>query len=195
MREASHPYSPLGTVSPGSVRALAFSWGLAESTFFFLVPDVLLTRLALTDFRRALVGCAYALAGALLGGTALWFAARNGGTQFLLNAFDWVPGISRVQIVRTAQALDAQGLLAMATGALAGQPYKLFAVHSGAQDISLGAFLAVSAVARLARFTLTASIAWLAGRMLRHLSDASKLRLHFYFWLIFYSCYFVLMRT
>eukprot|EP01041_Mallomonas_annulata_P025638 gene25638-46720_t len=35
-------------------------------------------------------------------------------------------------------------------------------------------------------------LAWLVGRVLRHLPEASRLRLHLYCWLIFYSCYFVL---
>ena len=50
-----------------------------------------------------------------------------------------------------------------------------------------------AAVARFVRFTLTATVAWLAGRVLRHLPEASRLRLHLYCWLIFYSCYFVVM--
>ncbi len=194
MRDASHPYSPPGPAHVFSANVLAFVWGLAESTVFFIVPDVLLTRLALSDFRRACVAGLWAATGALFGGTALWFAARHDAAQFFLNAFDWLPGISRGLIVRTAQALDAHGLTAVATGALSGQPYKLYAVHAGAQDIPLTGFLIVSAVARFARFTLTTTVAWLAGRVLRHLPEASRLRLHLYAWLIFYSCYFVLMR-
>ena len=130
---------------------------------------------------------------ALVGGTALWFAARHDATQFFLNAFDWLPGISRGLIVRIAQALNSDGLTALATGALSGHPYKLYAVHAGAQDIPLTGFLIVSAVARFVRFTLTATVAWLAGRVLHHLPEASRLRLHLYCWLIFYSCYFVVM--
>jgi membrane protein YqaA with SNARE-associated domain len=196
MSDASHPY-----LAPGNVRApspivhlLAFVWGLAESTVFFIVPDVLLTRLALRDFRSALITSLWAVAGALVGGTALWFAARHGSTQFLLNAFDWIPGISRELIVRTAQSLNAQGFTALFTGALTGQPYKLYAVHAGAQDVPLAAFLAVSAVARFARFLLTAGLVWLAGRALSQQTEAFRLRLHAYGWFAFYTTYFVVMR-
>lgn len=49
----------------------AFAWGLAEATFFFIVPDVFTTRLALQDFKRALISCIFTLAGALLGGVTL----------------------------------------------------------------------------------------------------------------------------
>ncbi len=36
--------------------ALAFIWGFAEATVFCIVPDVLLTRFALSDLRRGLFG-------------------------------------------------------------------------------------------------------------------------------------------
>jgi len=196
MSEASHPYHASAEVRAPSpvVHLLAFVWGLAESTVFFIVPDVLLTRLALRDFRRALLASLWAVAGALVGGTVLWFAARHGATQFLLNAFDWIPGISRDFIVRTAQSLDSRGFTALFTGALTGQPYKLYAVHAGAQNFSLAAFLAVSVVARFTRFLLTASLVWLAGRALSQQSEAFRLRLHAYGWFAFYTTYFVVMR-
>ena len=198
MSDASHPYfaSPAAPARPRSLvtHGLAFAWGLAEATFFFIVPDVLLTRVALRDFHASVIASLWAVAGALIGGTALWFAARHDATQLLLNAFDWIPGISRELIVRTAQSLNTHGLSALAAGALSGQPYKLFAVHAGAQDLPLLAFLAVSAAARFARFTLTSTVVWLAGRVLRRQSDAFRLNLHAYGWFMFYAVYFGLTR-
>lgn len=173
---------------------LAFAWGLAESTVFFLVPDVLLTRVALGDFRRALLTGLWALAGALIGGTALWFAARHGATQYLLNAFDWIPGISRELVIRTAQSLDTHGLTALFSGALSGQPGKLYSVHAGAQNLSLAPFLAASAAAQFVRFTLTAALAWSAARALHRRSLASLQRIHAWVWFTFYTAYFMLLR-
>ena len=54
------------------LNGLAASWGAAEATLFFIVPDVLLSRMALQDRRRALQACLWALAGALAGGTLVW---------------------------------------------------------------------------------------------------------------------------
>ncbi|MCX6955149.1 MAG: hypothetical protein NTV51_23600 [Verrucomicrobia bacterium] len=192
----SHPYH-----APAPVRAwkfptylFAFAWGLAESTFFFIVPDVLLTRLVLRDPRRALIAALWAVAGAVLGGVALWSATRHGATQFLLNAFDWIPGISRELIVHTAQALDNYGLSAFVTGALYGQPYKLYAVHAGAQDVPLATFILISAVARFARFLVSGTLVWFLGTLLSNQTEAVRLRLHTYAWILFYMGYFVLMR-
>lgn len=193
----SHSH-PLHSESPRSAslstHLLAAAWGFAEATVFFIVPDVFLTRVALTDYRRALLAGLSTVAGALLGGTLLWFAASHGDMQTLLRAADWIPGISRDLIIRVAQALQTNGLIALFTGVLVGQPYKLYALHAGAQHLPLAPFLLVSLAARLARFTLTTTLAWLCRQALREKPTALKLRLHIYAWSIFYGIYFALMR-
>lgn len=173
---------------------MPFIWGLADATFFFVVPDAILTHLALRNFRRAILASLWATAGVLLGGTALWFAARHGHTQDLLNAFDWLPGISRDLMVLTAQSLNLNGLSAVATGTVIGQPLKIYAVHAGAQNVALGPFLAVAATSHLTRFALTSSAAWLLARALRDRPEAFLLRVHVYAWIGFYAAYFALVR-
>lgn len=179
--------------SSPATRWLAFAWGLAEATVFFIVPDVLLTRLALKDFRSAWVASLWAVGGALLGGTALYLAASHGVAPFLPDAVDRIPGISPGLIDRTGIALQHQGLAALASGALAGQPYKLYAVHAGLQNVPFLPFIAASAAARLARFLLTAAIVWTIGRGLRRQSETFRLRLHLGGWVAFYVLYFTLM--
>lgn len=173
---------------------LAFGWGLAEATVFFLVPDVWLTRLALSDFRRALVACCWSLAGAIPGGVLLWLAGRHGLAPALFELFDHLPGISRGLIAKTGRELAEHGWFALGAGALAGQPYKLFAVHAGAGGLALLPFVAASLVARFARFTLTTGIAALAGWTLKAKSTRFRHRLHLTFWLVFYAAYFTAMR-
>jgi membrane protein YqaA with SNARE-associated domain len=176
-----------------STRWLAFAWGLAEATVFFIVPDVLLTRLALKNFRSAWTASLWAVGGALLGGTVLYLAARNGVAPFLPGAFNRIPGISPGLIEHTGVALKDQGLAALASGALAGQPYKLYAVHAGLQHVPFLAFIAASAAARLARFLLTAGLIWGIGLGLRKRSETFRLRLHLGGWVAFYIVYFTLM--
>ena len=116
----------------GAENGIAFVWGLAEATMFFIVPDVWLTRLAVRNFRGAFVASLWALAGAILGGIALWTFARHGAAERLFGAFDLLPGISPALIEKSGLAMKERGLVSLATGALAGQPYKLYAVHAGA---------------------------------------------------------------
>lgn len=46
----------------------AFCWGLAEATFFFIVPDVLLTAITIVSVPRALRALVFSLLGATIGG-------------------------------------------------------------------------------------------------------------------------------
>ena len=52
---------------------IVFFWGLAEATLFFIVADVGLSIIALKDKRKGVVACLYALAGALIGGTIMFY--------------------------------------------------------------------------------------------------------------------------
>jgi membrane protein YqaA with SNARE-associated domain len=187
------------TASPKGSRQhwpwIAFVWGLAEATFFFVVPDVFITRLALrSPWRRVLLACGCALAGALIGGTLLWFAAQNDAAPALLRTFARLPGINRDLVVETGFALHEHGNKAMFTGGLIGQPYKLFAVHAAAQQVPLMGFLLFSAAARLMRFVLTAAIARLAAFGLHRWPESKLLRAHTLVWLCFYTVYFLLIR-
>jgi membrane protein YqaA with SNARE-associated domain len=174
-------------------RWIAFSWGLAEATFFFIVPDVFLTRLALREFWNAVTASLFAVAGALSGGAALWIAGRHGHAGALLHLFERLPGINADLVERSARALNEHGLTAFLTGALQGIPYKLFAVQSGALDVPFISFLAFSAGARFLRFFAGIALAWLAGRALRKRSDVFRNCVHALFWLLFYGIYFAAM--
>src|SRR4051812_21124803 len=72
---------------------LAFAWGIAEASFFFIVPDVLLTLIACRALKPALKATLAALAGALIGGVlmyALGMRSPDEATAFL----DYVPAIN-----------------------------------------------------------------------------------------------------
>lgn len=172
----------------------SFVWGLAEATFFFIVPDVFITRLALQNFNRALVACGAAVAGALVGGTILWSLSEIEFGSRLLRAFLSLPGINRDLVANVGQAVSEQGAVALFPGMLRGQPYKLFAVHAGVQEISLPLFLGISFVARLGRFLLTAVVAWSCARALRRHPPRVLFRLHALVWVAFYLVYFFAMR-
>ena len=175
---------------------LAFAWGLAEATVFFIVPDVLITRLALLGaIRRTLLAGLCALAGALIGGALLWFAAAHNEAPSLLRLFTHLPGINLDLVAETGRAMYRQGPSALFNGGLLGQPYKLFAVHAGAQQVPLATFLLISLPARLIRFSITAAIAWLIGRSFKRLSRSALVRLHASVWLCFYAVYFLLIRS
>jgi membrane protein YqaA with SNARE-associated domain len=171
---------------------LAVTWGLAEATVFFIVPDVLLTRIAmLRGWRGALRACGWALVGAIGGGTLLYYAAANGHSAALQRMFDWMPGITPALMDRARYGLEDHGVGILFAGAWQGVPFKLYATQAGAMHIGWWMFLLTALVARCVRFVATSLIAWaLATTVFRWVSRAKLQFLHVGFWTLFYVVYF-----
>ena len=173
------------------LKAGAFLWGLAEATLFFIVPDVLLSALALRDRTLALRLCLWSLGGALTGGLVMYLWGRHDAEQ-ASDVLGKVPAISEAMLARVSADLEQLGSLATFLGPLTGTPYKIYAALSHQADVSLAAFLLISVPARLIRFALVAAItSWIAGTLLRGWSHRARLCLLLALWTAFYVAYFL----
>lgn len=171
---------------------LAFIWGAAEAVFFFIVPDVLTSRLALRSGRLGVRSCVAALAGALLGGALLHQATLNPEwREGYLRSVDRIPGINAGIIERAGADLAAEHGWALFAGAANGIPYKLYAAQAGAAGVGFFWFMAATLAARLGRFALVTGLAWAINRGLSHrLGLRVRLWLHTAAWIFFYGFYF-----
>ena len=114
VRRTSFLQSTEGTALPTHPRqrvshhVFAFAWGMCEATVFFVVPDVLITRAALGSLRSGLISAAFALAGALVGGTIsyVWGATDLGGARHVLDA---LPAISIGMLDHAKAPISYQG--------------------------------------------------------------------------------------
>ena len=169
-------------------------WGFAEATFFFLVPDVILSAIALYDWRLALLACLAGVVGALAGGALMYRQGRRSyrpAQAFLLR----LPGIAPPMLTRVREEVTHRRFLAVLTGPLSGTPYKTYAVEAGRQGLPLAGFLLTTIPARLMRFVLvTALAAWLAHSVVPALPVAWKLAVWAGSWTVFYAWYFRAMR-
>ena len=169
-------------------------WGFAEATYFFLVPDVILSAIAIVDWRLALWACLAATAGALAGGALMYRLGRRDAVatrDFLLR----LPGIGPRMLERVSAEVGARGLVALALGPLSGTPYKLYAVECGLRGLPLASFLLVSVPARMARFLVVVLLAaWLAHGAFPDWSPAVKLAAWLAAWCLFYAWYFRAVR-
>ncbi|WDI30062.1 hypothetical protein PUV54_08830 [Hyphococcus flavus] len=135
-------------------------WGFAEATFFFIVPDVLLTAAVLVfGLSRAFKLCVAASLAAAAGGLLMmqWSlhdieAAR----AFLLS----IPLIGGDLIARVQSEMQGAWPLNLTLGAVTGAPYKIYAVEAGALGINEALLAVVSFVARLLRFSLAVGLTW-----------------------------------
>ncbi|MCX5515566.1 hypothetical protein C3941_07055 [Kaistia algarum] len=173
----------------------AFLWGVAESTWFFVVADVLLTFIALRfGFRTAIFASVAAATGALCGGAYLWVLATNDPPAALdvLNAVPLLtPGLIERGMATMAAPYWPFGML---TGSFTGVPYKIFAVGAGQQMTPLAWFLAASLPVRLVRFVLaSAAVAVADGWIGRRMSPPRKALGLLLFWVVFYGQFWLRM--
>ena len=172
---------------------LAFAWGVAEATVFFVVPDVLITRAALGSLRNGLLTAAVTIAGALAGGAISYQWGAN-DLQTARHVLDALPAISIDMLDRAQHALASDGMFAAFIGSFSGTPYKVFAVHAASAGIPLPVFVLASIPVRGVRFVLLAAIArgfaryvvpgWSAQRLYRVWAVA---------WVVNYAIYWTIM--
>jgi len=169
-------------------------WGFAEATLFFLVPDIWLTAIAVRrGLKPALIACLVALAGALVGGMAMygWGASDPESARATLN---WIPAIDMTSMDQVRAALDEDGASAIMLGPLQGIPYKIYAIEASRAGIGLAIFLAISIPARLLRFLLVTIIAWsISAALTQHAGMRIRTGLLAAAWCAFYATYFTIM--
>lgn len=175
---------------------IAAAWGFAEATFFFIVPDVFTSRVVLQSPKRGLATCAWAVAGALVGGTLLFVLTRYAFGPQLSAGFALLPGIHPGVEAKAAALLAQHGLGALFVGAASGIPYKLFVVELAQGGVPFVTFALLSVAARLARFGAVTGLAGLLGAtVFRKCSARTKLAVHAVGWTLFYAAYFWAMRA
>lgn len=173
------------------VNRLAGIWGLAEATFFFIVPDVWLSMAGRKKLSTGLVACIYSLVGALIGGLVMLFWGvydQVGSNEFL----ERIPAINIEMIDKVNDDLIVQGLVAVLLGPLSGTPYKIYAVQAGGLGIGLWGFMLVSIPARLIRFILVTMFFHYSLKIVnRVISEKHNIKILLISWLTFYVFYFI----
>jgi len=129
--------------------ALAFTWGLAEGTLFFLVPDLVLTLTALFSFKIALRQTGAAVIGAMIAG-ALMFSWSSVDYAQSSDVVMSVPFVNESMTDTVRADLDADGALGLLKGPFSGIPYKVYAIEAPGR-VGLLPFLIATIPARLER--------------------------------------------
>lgn len=171
--------------SPAAIR-IAFLWGLAEATFFFIVPDVFFAFSALMVPLYGLGLGVVSIAGTVVGGLILFQLAQANPAlmeQFLIH----IPGIPLTMVHSVHADLHMRGFQALLLAPLDGLPYKTFAVGAGIIHMDLVQFLLVTIPARLERVILVWLIAAGLGKICR-----TSIKSHTKPWVIGYVVFWVL---
>lgn len=170
--------------------AIAFAWGVAEATLFFVVPDLITTLSAGTRWRRSLRHVGLVIAGSLLGGLTM-FAWASTSPNAARDAVADVPFVNAQMFERVARDLDDHGAWGLCMGPTSGTPYKVYAVLSPGR-VSPTLFTLVSVPARAERLALTwvqfAVLGWALRRWSKH-PTRWLLGIHAAYWLAVYAFY------
>lgn len=172
----------------------AFLWGVAEATLFFIVPDVLLTAIALRAPGKAVLASLFVLAGAVLGGLGMfWWAQAD--PEAARAAVLAVPAISEPLMARARGLLAEHGLLTgMIAGSVSGIPYKIFAVETALDGTGALGFALASLPARLLRFLLAiGAVVLLSRTVFARFGDRGRMWVLAGFWTLFYAVYLTAM--
>ncbi len=171
---------------------VAFFWGIAEATLFFIVPDVVVGAFAIFRPRRAMAAAGAAIAGALVGGLILYGVAAGLGSE-LRDVIEGVPGIPPEMVARSQSELAEHGGAALVLAPFSGTPYKIYAAEWAIRGRGLPALLAWTVPARAIRIVPVALIAAVVGTFGRNwLMQRSGRWLVGYglIWTVFYVFYF-----
>ena len=140
---------------PGGPWALG-AIATAESFIFPIPPDVLLIPLCIGNPRRAFRFAAICTAGSVVGGMMGYgigyalFEAIGGPILDLYNG--------REAFASLGQSFEDNLVVALGSAGFTPIPYKVFTIAAGSFGVSFGAFVAISAVSRAARFFLVAGL-------------------------------------
>src|SRR2546430_15300997 len=165
---------------------VGFLWGLAESTVFFIVPDVGVAFIAAMSPRTWWKAAVMSIVGTLVGALVLflviqlWLGPR--AVQLLL----WVPGIHPASLAIASTRISDHGAAALLEAAFQGIPYKVFATQLTVAGVSLPVLLLWTTPSRALRLVPVAAIAGAGGRWLQ-----SSLRRHFWLWVGAYAVFWV----
>jgi membrane protein YqaA with SNARE-associated domain len=172
---------------------VAFIWGLAEASIFFVVPDVIISFIALKyGARAALLASLLAVVGAMAGGSIIYFLGQA-DLEGLQKLFDQLPAIGPEVIGRAHHEIwSGSGALTLLLGSITGVPFKLYASEAGAFNMPLWYFMLLTPLVRMPRFLMAGQITALIvkvapARLLRH-----KYKILASFWLVFYALFWSL---
>ena len=175
------------------VNLIAALWGFAESTLFFIVPDLWSSIVGRDKLRRGLIACLYSVAGSLAGGSIVYFwgSLDLTGATFVLEK---TLAVSAEMVTRVHEELNDLGEWAILFGPLRGTPYKLYAAQAANAGINLFSFLLISIPARLVRFIAVTTFCHYALQALKRLGlRVNSLTILLTAWTLFYLAFFLVM--
>jgi hypothetical protein len=135
---------------------IGFLWGLMESLWFFVVPDVVISFLAIKGWKPAVKSTLGAVFGAAMGCIILFALFFNlpAALENLISLWSHLPGYypKMFQVVNTH--LQSDGVRGLLSGPSSGIPYRYYIYEALKLNLPLAGLLAWTPLARLQRIVI-----------------------------------------
>lgn len=173
--------------------SLSFLWGFAEATLFFIIPDVIISFVALKGYAFGVESSFYALGGALLGGSMMFYWGRS-SLEKILTIFLKLPAIRQVDLEKVRKDMQTYGAISMMWGPTLGIPYKIYAVYAHLFS-SFWLFILISIPARMIRFVLVAiAVPAVMESLFSSAAYSERFGILLAIWVMIYLIYFYIKR-
>jgi membrane protein YqaA with SNARE-associated domain len=166
----------------------SFLWGFLEGTVFFIIPDVLISFIALQSFRFGVYSASFTLLGSLIGAMCMMqLASLFDVYEFLIH----IPLISDAQIHVAQSHLEQYGAQGVMYGPTTGIPHKIYSLYASLMHLSPVWYLWYSALSRYARFLIVALGSVVCSSLFPHIKTNQKVYwlTHISFWSVVYILY------
>lgn len=180
------------------------AWGVAEATWFFVVPDVLLCYWALRSGRKVTVATIAVVAGAMLGAAGLYLFLAQGGPENY-DAYDllhhvWAsfPGFGPKMVDVASGHLTETGARGLLSGPSSGIPYRVYVLEAWKLKLPLESLLFWTPAARLERIViapiLVTALRWIGRRFVAPAKwDRILTGVVVLYWVLLYTWYWLFL--
>ncbi|MCP5063422.1 MAG: hypothetical protein GY936_13300 [Ignavibacteriae bacterium] len=169
---------------------VGLAWGFFEGTFFFIVPDIIITFVAMFSFKKSVQQMLFVLLGSLLAGLLMFYLGKINyqlAKSIVLN----VPFVGDEMFATVKQQYETSGIWALCKGPMSGIPYKIFAIQAYKYS-NLLIFLLISIPARLERVVITWGLFAIYGYFCKNRVkrfEMISVNIHLIYWIIVYAFY------
>lgn len=173
---------------------ISFLWWFAEATFFFIVPDVILSYFWATKWAKKSYNIVYSLLWAILWWILIyWLSKRNLIKKSYFLKIPWINN----NIMKIAEKKTNEWIISMTKWSIQWIPYKLFAYYHWKKWTNFIKFVSISKIARLPRFIVSfylSSMIWCILNILFKTTPKSIKKIVIMSWIIIYIFYFILVH-
>lgn len=146
----------------GHTAWIALAWGICEGTWFFLVPDIYLSFIAISSLEMALFSAVAVVLGSMTAAVSLYFALDYNWTiSDLISIWSALPGFAPRMLDAVSTHLTEAGASGLLAGPASGIPYKIYVAEAHQLKIPLSSVLLFTPLARLERILIAPLVVWL----------------------------------